>query len=398
VLFVDNEPLVLEGLRRMLEPVRHEWQMGFVLGAKAGLEALEQTRYQVVVSEMRMPEMDGAAFLAQVRARHPSVARIMLTAKPDREAAIRSVGCAHRFLAKPTDPELLRHAIDRACQLREHMHNDGVAKVAASLGNLPSLPEIYSELTNELDSDTPTAKRIAAIVGKDIAMTAKMLQLVNSAFFGMPREVASIEQAVTLLGTETIRALVISNAAFTALTRRRAGVDLAPLWHHSMLVGSLARAIARSEKVANGVADEALQAGILHDIGKLVLATALPEEHEAACRLAAKKALPAHAAETEVFGCSHARIGAYVLGLWGLPDHIVETVAYHHDEEMPFGSSFSSLVAVHAADAIAHRHQHGPDSAAGQVNAALLEAAGCVQRFDHWRDKVAAELLHAKAS
>lgn len=394
VLFVDDEPLVLEGLRRMLRSVRHEWRLGFVQGARAALEALDQQPYQVVVSDMRMPDMDGATFLEEVRIRHPSVARIMLTGQTDREGAIRSVGCAHRFLVKPSEPELLKHTIERACQLRELMHNDSVAKVAAALGRLPSLPEIYMALMNELRSEDPSPKRVAEIVGKDIAMTAKVLQLVNSAFFGMPRKVASIEQAVTLLGTEIIKALVLSNSAFSSFANRGgAAFELNTLWHHSMVVGSLARGIARSEKAEGFVLDESLQAGILHDIGRLVLATSLPDEYEVAKRTAAEHTLPLHEAETEVFGCSHAKIGAYVLGLWGLPDGIVESVAYHHDEGVDFVHSFCSLVAVHAANAIAHQHSRGAASLDGAVSPSLLQAAGSAERFEHWQGVVAPDFI-----
>jgi putative nucleotidyltransferase with HDIG domain len=249
-------------------------------------------------------------------------------------------------------------------------------------------------LMNELRSEDPSPKRVAEIVGKDIAMTAKVLQLVNSAFFGMPRKVASIEQAVTLLGTEIIKALVLSNSAFSSFANRGgAAFELNTLWHHSMVVGSLARGIARSEKAEGFVLDESLQAGILHDIGRLVLATSLPDEYEVAKRTAAEHTLPLHEAETEVFGCSHAKIGAYVLGLWGLPDGIVESVAYHHDEGVDFVHSFCSLVAVHAANAIAHQHSRGAASLDGAVSPSLLQAAGSAERFEHWQGVVAPDFI-----
>jgi putative nucleotidyltransferase with HDIG domain len=389
VLFVDDEPLVLEGLRRMLRSVRNEWRMAFVQGAQAALEELGRQSYQVVVTDMRMPELDGAALLERIRERHPGIARIVLTGQTDREGAIRSVGCAHRFLMKPAEADAIKQTIERACQLRELMRNDSVVRVATALGKLPSLPEIFLELQEELDGDSPSPKRIAAIVGKDIAMTAKILQLVNSAFFGIPRRASTIEQAVTLLGTETIKALVLSNAAFTAFARR-ADPSLAALWEHSVEVGALARAITREEKSDGMAGEEALQAGILHDLGKLVLATSLPEEHAAAHTLAVEQRLSLDRAETEVLGCNHAQIGAYVLGLWGLPDGIVEAVAYHHDPAVASVGAFCSIVAVTAANAIAHERRGETPHARAPTE--LLLATGCAKRFEGWRTSVAASL------
>lgn len=375
-LFVDDEPLVLEGLRRMLRPLRKDWQMTFAASAQDACRALEEQRFDVVVCDMRMPGMDGAALLEHVRIRQPEAARIMLTGQTDREATLRMVGCAHRFLSKPCEPESLERTLERACALRELVRHERVAAAAAALGRLPSLPEIYDELNRVLASPDCTPKRMAETLAKDIAMTAKVLQLVNSAFFGVRRKVTAVEQAAMLLGTELIRAIVLSDCAFAALAAGTSQDEFDALRRHSLAVGAAARAIARHEGAEKGIVDEATQGGFLHDIGRLVLATALPQEAAAARALAARERTPLPAAELALVGCTHAALGAYVLGLWGLPEAIVETVAYHHDPDAVRVGGFAAVTAVFAADALV--------TAGAEAARPALAAAGLEHKLQEW--------------
>ena len=379
-LFVDDEPLLLEGLARMLRPLRHEWEMTFVSSAREALAAVDERSFDVVVSDMRMPDMDGAALLELVRERRPEAARIMLTGQMDREGVLRTINCAHRFLQKPCEPELVRLTLDRACRLRELVRDRRVASVAGSLGALPSLPDVYVELTREMASADASVQRVAAILARDLGMTAKVLQLVNSAFFGVPRKVATVDQAVVLLGMELVRAIVLADGAFTALASADSSGEAERLRHHGLAVGALSRRIAQHEGASKAALDDVTQAGFLHDVGRLVLATALPAEAAEASLLAERDGITLHAAEESVLGCSHAAIGAYLLGLWGLPDEIVEAVAFHHDPEHVAADGFSPALAVYAGNALAAVQA---DQASDDARAALV-AAGCEQRFDEW--------------
>src|SRR5690606_270630 len=379
-LFVDDEPLLLEGLARMLRPLRHDWEMTFVSSAREALAALDAQHFDVVVSDMRMPVMDGAALLERVRERQPDAVRIMLSGQTDREGVLRTINCAHRFLQKPCEPELLRLTLERACSLRELVRDRRVAEVAGSLGTLPSLPDVYVELTRAMASDDASARRVAAILSQDLGMTAKVLQLVNSAFFGLPRKVATVDQAVVLLGLELVRAIVLADGAFNALASADSSAEAERLRHHGLAVGALARLIAQHEGAPKTALDDATQAGFLHDIGRLVLATALPAESAEAAERAVRDGVTLHAAEEAVLGCSHAAVGAFLLGLWGLSDEIVEAVAFHHDPEHAAAGGFSPALAVYAANALAAVHD---DRASADARAALA-AAGCEHRVDGW--------------
>lgn len=387
VLFVDDEPNVLQGLRRMLRPMRKEWDMHFAEGPEQALKEIESSEFHVVVSDMRMPNMDGAALLQQIWAHDPGIARIILSGQTDKEAALRSTGTAHQFLAKPCEAEDLRRAVQRACQLRDLMKDDRLQRVIAGSGALPSLPEIYRELTEEMEAEDMSLKRVGEIVARDISLTAKILQLVNSAFFGLPRHVENVGQAISFLGAETIRSLVLSTAVFKCFDGDNSDFNPEALWSHSFAVGAVASALAKAESANKAVADEALQAGMLHDIGQLILASGVPDRHADVMRLVREDdSRSMHEAELEVLGCDHAQMGAYLMGLWGLPDGIVEAIAYHHDASAVPASEFTPHAAVLAADRLVHAY----DEAAAEPDDALLTDLGLLEarpeKLLSWRE------------
>ena len=225
-------------------------------------------------------------------------------------------------------------------------------------------------------------------------MSAKVLQLVNSAFFGLARRVETIEQAVTLLGTEVIKSLVLSNAAFSQFHPVSKHFSVERLWNHSLLVGSIAAKIAKAEGADKAVVGAALQAGILHDLGQLILATHLPDKFDAALEASAARRVPLFETERETIGATHAHVGAYLLGLWGLPDSTVEAVAFHHEPAACTLRAFTPLTAVHAADVLLHAAVDGPDSVEAHLDAEFLAAADCSARSTAWQE-IAREVLNA---
>ena len=215
IIFVDDEPNLLKGLSRMLRPLREEWEMLFVGSGSDALAALEKDAFDVVVSDMRMPGMDGAQLLAEVAQRYPQIVRIVLSGHMDKEMIYRSVGRAHQYLAKPCDAARLKSTVARACTIRDSLADKFLKELVAGMKSLPSLPSLYIELVEYLQSPEASIQTVGKIIARDVGMTAKILQLVNSAFFGLSRKVGSPSQAVSLLGLDTIRALVLSVQAFS---------------------------------------------------------------------------------------------------------------------------------------------------------------------------------------
>jgi len=387
ILFVDDEPKVLQGLQRMLRPMQHEWEMAFSESGKEALEILEKEPFDVVVSDMRMPGMDGAQLLNEVKKRYPQTMRLVLSGHSDREMILKSVGATHQYLIKPSDPESLKAVLKRAFALRELLNDEVLKRLISRLKSLPSIPSLYMEVMQELQSPDSSMQKVGKIISQDMGMAAKILQLVNSAFFGLPRQISSPEQAVGLLGLDTIRALVLSIHVFSQFDEAKLpGFHLTALWDHCVAVGSCANRIAKSEKTEKKSIDDALTAGLLHDCGKLVLATNLPDLYQEVLYMVDKQETNLLEAEKETFGTTHAEVGAYLLGLWGLPDPIVEAVAFHHHPTMCIGQTFSSLTAVHLANALDHELRSTAEPATrSQIDLDYLNSLGVVDRLPAWR-------------
>lgn len=383
VMFVDDESRVLQGLQRMLRPLREEWDMLFLESGEDALAEMARCPVDVVVSDMRMPRMSGADLLGHVMRAHPATVRIILSGQADRDLVHKTIGPTHQYLAKPCDADLLKATVDRAARLRHLLANDQLRLLAGKLDSLPSLPVLYLEVVGLLQNPASTIATISKVIGKDLGMSAKILQLVNSAFFGLRRTVSSLEEAVNLLGIETIQSLVLSIHAFNQLKPSPIpGFSLENIWHHSMAVSSLARRLSRAEGVELPRAEEAVIAGMLHDIGRVILATNLPQAYAEVLAQAKHSGRPLVECERAAFGANHAEVGAYLLGIWGLSDPIVEAVAYHHTPQDLAGRTFGPVAAIHIADALHHAANGALDC--GSIDAGFLNALGLSERLPAW--------------
>ncbi|MEJ5237871.1 MAG: response regulator [Limisphaera sp.] len=369
ILFVDDEPMVLDGLRRALRSMRTQWIMEFATSGAEALARLEKSPFDVLVSDMRMPGMNGVELLRAVMQRWPEVVRLILSGQADEQQILQCVGLAHQYLAKPCDPESLRSAIHRATVAGHSLNNPRLRQLLGRLDHLPSVPRLYEELLQKLEDPETTLEELAAVVARDPAMTAQILKLVNSAFFGLPHTVADIQEAVGFLGLNTLKTLVLALHAFHQYESRNLGwFPYEALWRHSLEVGARARQWAREMQASTDVAEQAAVAGLLHDVGQLVLAVNLGEEYAQIWREARQQTLPLDEAEQAALGTTHAEVGGYLLGLWGLPEPVVEAIAHHHQPGNPASPEFSALTAVHLAETLRppnatfpEEHPRGPD-------------------------------------
>lgn len=387
ILFVDDEPNVLEGLQRMLRPLRHEWEMTFVSSGYEAIQILDRERFHVIVSDMRMPGMNGAQLLSEVMKTQPQVVRIILSGQSDQEAVLRSVGPAHQFLSKPCDADLLKTTIARACTLRDLLANGPLQKLISRMETLPSLPALYAQVLEAVQAPDASVRAVGEIIACDVGMTAKILQLVNSAFFGLPRRVSDPTQAVSLIGLDTVQSLVLSVHVFSQWDQQKLpSVFLEALWRHSLTVGKFAKKIASTQYRDRRLLDDAFTAGLLHDAGKLALVANLGPAYRETLAMAVKEQIPLAEAEREMLGATHAEVGAYLLGLWGLPDSIVEALAYHHSPAYSRREEFSALTAVHVANCLEHEARlENRASPASVVDQTYLTRLGLEDQMPVWR-------------
>lgn len=390
LLFVDDEQRVLDGLRDRLRRQRRKWEMVFVNSGAEALEQLEQGTFHAIISDMRMPGMDGATLLEKVKASHPSLVRVVLSGYSEQGTAERALTVAHQCLSKPCDPERLDNVLDRACALAELTQSDALRSLVGQIDSLPSPPATYQRLQQALKAPECDQRLVSSIIEQDMAMAAKMLQLVNSGFYRMPRRITRISEAVGYLGFDTIKTLVLTVDAFRSKGEIGARTfSLEGLQRHAMLTAHIARQLVEDVEQA----EDAFLAGMLHNLGKLILAQQKPSYFDEIHQEAMSKRRSFYSVELAHGEVTHAEIGAYLVGLWGLPWPIVEAVAYHHAPERVPQQGFDVLSAVHVADVLASEMGAcRPPVSSAKFSPGYPEDYGFISKLPRWREIAAREL------
>jgi HD-like signal output (HDOD) protein/ActR/RegA family two-component response regulator len=386
ILFVEDNEVLLELYGMLLNDARDQWQTTLAPDGKSALKLLEQTTFDVVASDMQMPGMSGVELLTEVRRRHPRTSRVIISGFTDQAEAADSLNCTHLFIPKPFDVKLLRATLSRIGSLDAYLKDDKLRGLAGKMRTLPSFPTLYLDIMREIESPNSSIQAIANIVAKDPGITAKILQVANSAAIGLPETVRDPAEAVQQLGMTTVRSLVLSAQVYGSYAPGRLrSFSAEALWLHLMKCSDLARTIMRRERAEFAETEDAFTAAMLHDMGKLMLADSLPDEFARALALAAEEKISPTEAEQAVFGATHAGLAAYLFGLWGLPAAIVEAVAFHHTPEKSELKKCTALTAVHVANAFYNENGIAP------LNEAYLAEIGVSDRLQEWRE-TAAEL------
>jgi putative nucleotidyltransferase with HDIG domain len=384
VLFVDDDNNLISGLKRSLRIYARDWELYFATSGQEALEILSGNRMDVIVTDIRMGGMDGIQLLEKVIERHPQVTRLVLSAYTDREVSIKSSHVAHQFIAKPCDTHKLVQTIKNIQQLREFQSDPQLVKIITSIKRLPSLPSLYLQLVQKIETPQSSSKTIADIIEMDITMTAKTLQLVNSAFYGLPAKVSNLQQAITILGTDTLKALVLTQRVFSQYTiDQEVSFSLDNLWKHSIAVGNLGRTIMRNLGFGREMQDDAQVGGVMHDIGKLIHFN-IPDFISDWTGLINQGVAPL-SGEYALLGTSHAELGAYMLGIWGLPASIVQAVGYHHFPVKVPEKSILPLTAVHVANGIISDTTDGKHIDAF-VDMTYLDSLNLAGKMGSWLD------------
>jgi HD-like signal output (HDOD) protein len=372
ILFVDDEPAILSGLRSLLHRQRKDWEMVFALGGEQALEELEAQPFHVVVTDMRMPKIDGAQLLQLVQERWPSTCRIVLSGHAEREAMLRVLPAMHVFLAKPCDPKVLRSAIDRCLKVTAMTEDPALRALIGRVDKLPSPPRLYMSLTKLAEDPRATLEDVGRLISSDSSFAAKVMQIANSAAFG-ELNTTSLTQGIHYLGLELIRAVALSTSIY-APSKIEMPFSLERMQDVSLRAASLARRYIKDPKLA----DIAFVSALLHDVGKIVLALGLPSDYAALLAECQRTGEALWLAERRRFGADHARVGACLLQMWGLPQMIVDAVACHHEPRGVDGELAEVVAAVHVADALAGEDHPTP------VDLEFLHESGFASELERW--------------
>lgn len=377
VIFVDDEPKVLEGIENLMFDYMDDWDMVFVDSGARALDELAACEYDVMVTDMRMPGMDGAELLERVKEAYPRMIRFVLSGHSEAEAALRALPITHQFLSKPCAPETLIGALERACSLERLVADGSVRAAVGDVASLPIRPAIYSRLLEILAGDDWSLADVGDEIARDIAISTKVLAVSNSAFFSRGRTVTDVRQAVSRLGVAFVTNLVLSLEVY-ARAKPPAGLDLEALHREGITVAAIAQKIA-----PRPLAADAFLAGLVHDIGRLVIATASSGEFATIRARASDEAAQPREIELELFGTTHAEVGAYFLGLWGMTYPVIEAVAHHHaperivsEEDVDVTGAVYIAATLRTALSAGHEPSFDPD---------YVNRAGIADRLADWQ-------------
>jgi HD-like signal output (HDOD) protein len=350
ILFVDDEPPVLNLLQTLFRHANPDWESCFTERPSRALALMDEEPFDVIVSDMRMPEMSGAQLLEQVSRRHPRTVRLVLSGYADQPMSVQALGHAHQYLSKPFTLTGLQSALNRIFAVRRFVSDPALQQALSSLHLLPSGPTIHQVFLRDIASPAVNSDQLGGSLAQDIALTAKSLQLVHSAFFGAPRPLTLAKDCAQALGVNLLRALTAAHRfALAPPEPAIAGLDLDTLNQHCIATGLRASRIMSSERATPDAVKIAFTSGVLHGIGRIALALSFPDHHVEVMRRVNAREASLLEAEQSVFGVTHACAGAYLLGLWGLPETIVDIVAHLHRPSGTQARFFGPLTAVHAA-------------------------------------------------
>ncbi len=387
VLFVDTEPRILEEVRQSLAPVVKEWTVLGVGTPEAAQALLAERPVDVLVSDVHLSGIGGIQLLAEVKSRYPRVVRVACSSCAHRDTVIRGLDSVHQFVTKPFDTAALTRMLDRASSLQSRMANEALRDLVAGIAKLPSLPTLYQDLVAAMQLPNATADSAGRIIAQDMAMVSKLFQIVNSVYFGLRRTISSPAQAIALLGFDAVKSLVLGVKVFSEFKHDAAlPFSLEGLWTHSLQTAAHARAVAQREDRGPMGVEGAFMAGLLHDVGLLVLVSNCPDRYASVMEAIRRDRVPACEAERSVFQATHADVGGVLLGLWGLNDALVEAVVFHHDPADCVQEGFSALAAVHVANAVDEERDPAlTGGAATSVDREYLKACGLADRETVWR-------------
>ena len=387
ILFVDDEPNVLAAIQRMLRAKRADWDMAFAESGAQALVLFEEKPFDVIVSDIRMPGMDGAQLLSRIKELYPGVVRIALSGQVDLNEVMRTIKPVHQYISKPCEANHLISRVEGAINSRDILTDPKMQELVSEVEMLPVIPKVFQLVQEELGREEPSIDRVASFIAMDVGLVAKILNLVNSPYFGLPAQIDSIFQAITLLGLETLSALILSAHLFSmhdSTSLPEFSLDL--LWEHSLRVSNIAYLIAQCEKLDVTTRNQARMAGFLHDVGKLILADAFPAKYGLALLRASEQKKSVYQCEAEIFGTTHAQTGAYLMGLWGMSSHVVHGIGLHQHYE---ALDMSVPMLVHIANVIDHHCVIiNEDYARVGINKKMFALDGCDALLMTWVDYV----------
>ena len=357
ILFVDDEIKILQALRRKVHKWKSNWEIEYCTSGQEALEIFKSKKVAVLITDMKMPGMTGFELLDIVSKLYPETIRFILSGQTDKAVLMKSFKNIHQYFSKPCDTEELFQTIYRIFNIRSFLEDKRLKSVVTQMRSLPVLPVTYTELEKEMRSDSSSLKKMAEILAKDVAISAKILQLANSSYFVMRKQTSDLQQAISIIGLDSLKDLVLTISLFNQVEPAIIGkFNLLRLWEHSFRVAVKAKWISGQLGLSDLDTELCFIGGLLHDIGKLIFAMEFPVSYqEIFQKYQGDKSHSLESLEYQSFSASHAETGAYLTSLWGFNDIITESILFHHKLSEVTSNSILPVVIVHLANYLDHK-------------------------------------------
>ncbi|MDQ8185738.1 HDOD domain-containing protein [Pelagicoccus sp. SDUM812002] len=383
ILIVDPDPGAVEAYQKALAAKASSWTVHYASAPEVALTLASEVSPDIIVTALCIDEGRGLKLLSRTIDAAPLAHAFIAAEEADRPqlAAAFEGGC--RYLPRPCPPDRILLEFHRCLAVDSWLDNPIVKEIVANRPEFESLPRHHNQIVSALNSDDCSIDDVAEAIANDLALSAKLLETVNSSFYGLDQNVSDIKHAVSQLGLSNTRNIVLAAHIFSQVGKDPEHLSLVKeIWHHSISVAGAARRISLHETRGPKAAEEAYSAGLLHDIGKLVLIGVVPEQYIEAQRLARDESHSPWQAEFKHIGCDHAEVGGYLLSRWGLPGAINETVALHHRPANSCHGTFTTLAAVHAANAIVRKRRNPLHADATPITNFFIE----IGKNEQWAD------------
>lgn len=385
ILFIDGDRAQLQALKKMVTPMQKRWKINFAGTAEEVLDQLMIRPFDIVATELTIDGFENNELLTEIKSRQPGSIRFITSESIKPENFMQYINFAHQFITKPYLPSELFSKIKKCMRLKDIFLNERASKAIASIEELPTMPDLYFKLEKELKKEDVYISAIGRMIGEDVSMTAGILKIVNSPFFGLFSRVSNPEQAVTLLGLDALKGMVLGMHMFNSSGAEKVDFSLEDLGEHCQYTGLLARSIIKAEGGNSELAEHTFLAGFMHDIGKLVLSTSYTDEYKAILNFVREANIPIQEAEKDILGFTHAEVGAYLLAIWGFNEEVVEAVYCHHEPSKLGSNDLSPAVAVHVANSFDHELRvNNADYAPHLLDAEWLEQHDFSPKLVKW--------------
>lgn len=376
-----------------------DWTTTCVTSEAEALARLEAGSFAAFLVDFNLGSPDASELLNQSLEKCPDVTRFLFACEADLALVAAKVIGEHEILPKPIDGTTLKSRIEGGLSDLEPRQ----AVPAQSVEDSASQDEhslVCAEVLQALESSTVTCRQVGAIIARDASLTQELVQLTRSTYLGLPGNVTNPVEAVEVLGLETVKALVMARR-FLAEHAHLSSCYLSPdtIWQHSINVAQIARDLVLFETRNRALASQALAAGLLHDLGKIVLATNFDDLYGRVHSLARKQPVALWEIEKEMFGASHGEIGACLLGMWNMSSEIVDAAAFHHEPPLGEHDQLTPLAAVHIANVLEHQRRSDDGfRVLPVVSTPFLNQLRLLQRLPVWRATFAKPASRAGSS